>query len=866
MNLTERHDKATAIFLAACDLAPEHRSAYLDERCEGDAALRAEVVAMLHADISAPTFLEQPVIADGLKVIAAQLHGAQLLSTKAEHRTISRLPDRIGHYTPQRILGQGGTAIVYLAQQNNPQRMVALKVLRPGVVSQSAFRRLEHEARLLARLQHPGIAQIFEAGVADLQGESQSFFAMEFVDGRTLTEYADQRKLSIPERLELATRVCDAVAHAHQNCIIHRDLKPSNILVDASGSPKVLDFGIARATDADVRATTLKTDIGQLIGTIPYMSPEQTTGDSEALDIRSDVYALGVVCYELLAGRLPYNLHRKLIHEAVRIIREEEPELPSAVSAVLRGDLETIILKAIEKDRDRRYQSAAEFAADIRRYLSNKPILARPSSPIYQFRQFARRHRGFATGLFVAILALLTGAALATTQAVRATRERDRAELHATSARKEADRATRAESAAQQQMQFLTNLLTQAAADHSDFRNVTVREAIDRAAGQLREEANLDPEVERPLRHTLGAAYLTLWEFPSAEQHLLRERELIQSNVDIGEMIRADNSRLLAQLNLQTKRLEPAKAYIDEALEAFVRARGEHHIDTVAMRALLARYLCEARDAETCERQWRQVIAAATDHLGQSHGVALEAKAYLGLLLKDQGRFAEAKALLQDVLDSRTLKLGTTHPHTLTAMNNLATAFLRTGELDAAINLLATSLEGHRQVWGVDHHETYVCQINLIDALRSANRWEELEPIARRAIEQRAKALRPDEEVLWIKPVTALAQALDGLARHEEALVLYDEAMRMPLVQDNAWFRGRIQAVRGNCLGALRRYEEAETELLAAMESLYAQSPLDTGFAGKVLGWLIDVYDRWGRPEESEKCRSLLASLPSPAP
>ncbi|MDO8679566.1 MAG: serine/threonine-protein kinase, partial [Acidobacteriota bacterium] len=267
------------------------------------------------------------------------------------------LPKTIGRYGILRLLGEGGMGAVYEAEQEHPHRRVALKVIKPGLAGPEMLHRFERESQALGRLQHPGIAQIYEAGTASTAFGIQPFFAMEFVDGRSLLDYADAHKLKTRQRLKLMAQVSEAVHHAHQRGIIHRDLKPGNILVTEIGQPKILDFGVARATDSDAHATR-QTDVGQLIGTLAYMSPEQVLADPLELDTRSDVYALGVIMYQLLAGHLPYNVDRKL-HEAVQAIRDEEPMPLSSVSRLYRGDIETIVAKALEKDKERRYGSAA---------------------------------------------------------------------------------------------------------------------------------------------------------------------------------------------------------------------------------------------------------------------------------------------------------------------------------------------------------------------------------------------------------------------------------------------------------------------------------------------------------------------------
>ncbi len=292
---------------------------------------------------------------------------------------------------------------VYEAEQDSPRRTVALKVVRPGLASAALLKRFGHESQILGRLHHPGIAQVYEAGVA----EGQPFFAMEFIRGQRLDEYARARTL--PERLELMARVCDAVQHAHDQGVIHRDLKPANILVDPTGQPKVLDFGVARATDADLLTEAGLTQTGQLLGTLSYMSPEQVSANPAAIDHRADVYALGVLLFELVAGRLPHRLENRPLAETARLIVEEDPPRVGTLNPELRGDVETIVAKALEKDRARRYASSAELAADLRRCLSHEPIRARPPSALYQLRKFARRNRGLVGGLLATGVALVLG-------------------------------------------------------------------------------------------------------------------------------------------------------------------------------------------------------------------------------------------------------------------------------------------------------------------------------------------------------------------------------------------------------------------------------------------------------------------------
>ena len=449
----ERLRAARAIFDELADLPTGARPDELARRCGGDAELRALVERLLaQHDQGVGDFLEKPAI------------GAAASGDAAADGFADDLPTRIGAYTIVRKIGEGGMGIVYEARQENPRRTVALKVIRPALASGSVQRRFAQEATVLGQLQHPGIACVYEAGVAEVETASglrirQPFFAMEFVRGEPLKAYVESRQLPLSERLELAAKICDAVQHAHQKGVVHRDLKPANILVveeRADGStgggsesvkadgtrsegtrghatgggrgagvqPKILDFGVARVTDADTTVMTQQTDIGQLLGTIPYMSPEQVAGDSRRIDTRSDVYALGVILYELLAGRLPLDVSRRSIAEAARVIREDEPSRLSSINVAYRGDIETIVAKAMDKDRERRYPTAAELAADIRRHLRDEPLVARAPSAMYRLTKFARRNRALVGGVCATFVALVIGLVAALNFAFAEARQR----------------------------------------------------------------------------------------------------------------------------------------------------------------------------------------------------------------------------------------------------------------------------------------------------------------------------------------------------------------------------------------------------------------------------------------------------------
>jgi WD40 repeat protein len=453
--------RAETLFAELADLPPHEQQARLDAACRDDATLRAAVEklladdARLGAEGSDITFLNSPLVRADRPTMPPADGGPPS-------------PPRLARYRLLRLLGQGGMGAVYEAEQDTPRRLVALKVIRSGYVSTNLLKRFAREAEILGRLHHPGIAQIYEAGVAE---DGRPFFALELIRGVALDEHARLRSLTLAARLDLVARVCDAVQHAHDQGIIHRDLKPGNILVDEAGQPKVLDFGVARASDADLLTSADRTRTGQLVGTLSYMSPEQVSADPAALDARSDVYALGVILFELLSGRLPYLLGNLPLPEAARVIREREPSRLGSIDTSFRGDLETIVAKALEKDPARRYQSVAELAADLRRHLRHEPIRARPPSALYQLAKFARRNKALVGGTAAVVLALAAGLLGTTLFAVREAKQRGQAERNERAAVYQAYRARIAAAAAALQNHDVAD-----AARHLDQADVSLRD------------------------------------------------------------------------------------------------------------------------------------------------------------------------------------------------------------------------------------------------------------------------------------------------------------------------------------------------------------------------------------------------------
>ncbi|MDO8631632.1 MAG: serine/threonine-protein kinase, partial [Phycisphaerales bacterium] len=457
----DRAERVKHLFQEAAERVGDDRERFLAERCGTDTTLRAEVEGLLDAD----------------KCVHSRfLEGAPQTPPEIA------MPARIGRFRLLRRIGEGGMGSVFEAEQDHPRRKVALKIIRVAMVSESLLRRFEYEVQILGQLKHPGIAQIYEAGTHDDGSGPVPYFAMEYIRGRPLMDFVKHHLLTVRQRLGLMSEICDAVHHAHQKGVIHRDLKPANVLVEETDGverhPKILDFGVARAIRSDVQLITMHTEVGQLVGTLSYMSPEQVAGQPDELDVRSDVYALGVILYEMLAGRLPYDLRDHSIAEAGSVIREQEPSRLSSLDSALRGDIETIVAKALAKEKDRRYQSAMELGDDIRRFLRDEPIVARPASRAYQIRKFAKRNKAIVGGVAAVFVTLILGIIGIGVALLRAT-EAERVAL----LRSEESLRSLAKAAAVST--FLQEMLSSVDPAKSLGREVTIRQALDEAAAKI---------------------------------------------------------------------------------------------------------------------------------------------------------------------------------------------------------------------------------------------------------------------------------------------------------------------------------------------------------------------------------------------
>ena len=706
----ERWQQLEALYDTAVELSPTERARFLYEKCSGDEDLRSQLNAMFR---------------DGRGGITGVVERAAAAVAEDRAAWSGR---RLGPYRIIRLIGQGGMGAVYEAEQDNPRRAVALKVLKPGLTTPELQRRFERESQVLARLQHPGIAQIYEAGTADTGVGSQPYFAMEFIHGISLRAYGEAHHLNTRQRLELMARVCDAVEHAHRRGIIHRDLKPGNILVEESGQPKILDFGVARATDSDAQATK-QTDVGQLVGTLAYMSPEQVLADPLELDTRSDVYALGVVLYELLAEKLPYPLSNQ-IHEAVRTIREEDPAPLSSINRAYRGDVETIIAKALEKDKTRRYASAADLAMDIRRYLADEPITARPASTTYQLRKFARRHKALMGATAAIFVVLVAGIIVSTREALI---------------------ARRAEQTAQAVNDFLRNdLLAQASAvtqsgpKSKPDPDLKVRTALDRAAARIAGKFNAQPEVEAAIRDTVGQTYLDLGLYPEARVQLERSLELRRRVLGMKNPSTLKTMSRLAYTTFLQGRYPEAEAQFTQTIDLQRRVLGPEHPDTLSSMHNLANVYYFHGKYEQTAALFGQTLDLRRRVLGPEHPDTLGSMNGLALAYYLQGKYAQAEVLYNETLALDRRVLGPEHPETLGAMNNLASVYGTEGKYAQAEGLFREGFETKRRLLGPEHPDTLSAMNNLANTISSQGRYAEAEKLYRQTLDIRSRVLGPE--------------------------------------------------------------------------------------------------------------------------
>lgn len=790
-------------------------------------------------------------------------------------------PEMIGEFRILRELGRGGMGVVYEAEQQQPRRLVAVKTLRVDTLSSAALRRFEREAQVLARLQHPGIAQVYGSGTAALGGTELPYFAMELVRGEPLVRWAVSRGLALHERVELIAKVADAVQHAHAAGVIHRDLKPSNLLVTENGDPKVLDFGVAQATDSDRLLSTQHTALGQLVGTLPYMSPEQTTSGHETIDARSDVYALGVVAFELLAGRLPLELGDVPPLEALRRIQQVDPPRAGTLEPRLRGDLETVLGKALEKDRERRYASASEFALDLRRFLRHEPVLARPASRAYLLSRWVRRHRIASASVVALFVVLLAATAISTQLAMQrrdalddAEKARDVAqergrELEAASEKLASALQAANESLAETERQkavalavraFLSDdVLGLADPTRESDRELTVAEALDRSAVRLEARFSDAPEVELALRRVLVTAYQNLRLHEKALVHAQRTVELVRAahgadsgperdarrelavvEIDLGRLDsavtqlallheldehdrtpddpdRLRNLAMLGSVEYQLDRPERALGLLAEAVERAPRASAIRATELWRWRQKLAQVQQRLSRYDEALVSFENLLAEQRAALGPDHPHVLDTSASLALVCMERNELERAEREARDALARSERVLGTSHLGTLMVKGVLANVLQRAGQFDEALVLLESVLAGQRARGALTTAERLVTQYTLASLRHSRGELAAAEELVRATLAESVERLGHSHATTVVS-LNLLGMILQSSGRLEEARTIFER-----LVTASTAAHGRLHANTASAIGNLAATVEAMGDLDRALP-LYRES------------------------------------------
>jgi serine/threonine protein kinase len=885
--MTERE-----IFIAAAQIhSPAARSSFLDQACAGDAVLHERIDALLAEQQNLGSYLEVPAAA-----------GITLASPSRSNESAGT---RIGPYKLLQPLGEGGMGAVYLAEQHEPvKRLVALKIIKAGMDSAQVIARFEQERQALAIMDHPHIAKVLDAGTTD---SGRPYFVMELVKGIPITRYCDQEHLTPKERLELFIPVCQAVQHAHQKGIIHRDLKPSNVLIalyDGRPVPKVIDFGVAKATSQKLTERTLFTEVGSIVGTLEYMAPEQAELNNLDIDTRADIYSLGVLLYELLTGAPPFSaqqLKSAGFNEMLRIIKEVEPpkpstklsssaELPSIaanrkleparLTKLVRGDLDWIVMRCLEKERARRYETANAFALDIQRYLHDEPVLAGPPSTAYRLKKFLRRNKVPTLAAAVLLLTLLGGIIGTTWGLIRAENSRlseveqrklaqaaeATAQTNERRAAAERDRAEQEKRVAQAVKDFLQNRLLNQADAYSQGEallragstsaaikdNPTIRELLDRAAAELTPEKietqfpNL-PIVQAEILKTIGDAYRGIGEYNAAIAHLERSRELFATHLGLDNAITLVTMHNLAWSYKEAWKYAKAIELYEQVRDRQIAFLGPDHLDTLNTLHNLADVYQYADRIPDSIQLFEQVRDKRLAILGPNHPDTLTTQDYLGHAYGMAGRNREATRIYEQVRDKYMLLFGLQHPATLHILAVLAEEYAIATRFTEAIALYEQVRDRRIATLGPDHPHTLTTIHHLGIACLNAGKVSEAIRYIEEVLEKREKLGRGDHPSTLIA-MTNLARAYAAAGRLPEANELTERSherrtasgLRLLNEQQFAdaelvlkpylttpkafiadhWLPFYGKSLLGAALAGQKKYEDAEPLLLAGYEGL----------------------------------------------
>jgi serine/threonine protein kinase/tetratricopeptide (TPR) repeat protein len=772
------------------------RRAYVQEVCGGDVGLQARIEVLLRVHDEDHAFLETPI---------------EELQTPWDGKVAEGPGAQIGPYKLVEELGEGGFGVVFMAEQVRPvNRRVAFKIIKPGMDSAQVIARFEAERQALAMMDHQNIAKVYDADATDT---GRPYFVMELVRGVPMTKYCDDNHLTVRERLELFVPVCKAVQHAHQKGIIHRDLKPSNVLVclsDGQPVPKVIDFGVAKAVEQPLTDRTMFTQYGQIIGTFEYMSPEQAEMSQVGVDTRSDIYSLGVMLYELLTGSTPIQRPRDAaLTEILRMIKEEEPPKPSTrlsgsreavkiasarrtepvkLARLVHGELDWIVMKALEKERTQRYQTAEGLARDIERYLSDQPVEACPPRTSYRLGKFVRRNKGPVVAAALVLTALLLGMAGTTWSLIRAEQARDDAVAAQRAETERAEGERQAKEEVQKRLAQIekgTDILASVFGDldpeAADKEGMTLLAVLARrmseAAQQLDGEALGDPLNVARLQHVLGISLRGLGYLEQAERVLVKARQTREQLLGGRNLDTVASKHELAFLYREQGKYALAEPLYNEVLKIRTAQLGIDHPDTLATRhGLAVVYHSQAKYA-SAETLYKEVLAARTAHLGAHHLDTLITQSRLASLYRSQGKLDQAQVLYEEVLAVRTMKLGPDNLATVAIKDNLAQLYFDQGKHALAQELSKDVVAVHTAKLGADHPDTLTSKLHWAGLHLAQKNYQVAETLAKEVLAARTAKLGADH------PSTL--QSEHELARiyHDQGKCMLAEALYKRLLQ-----------------------------------------------------------------------------------
>jgi tetratricopeptide (TPR) repeat protein len=770
---SERWRRLKDVFVAAAEAPPGERERLVERACGDDAALAAEVNALLAAHARDEDFVERIVAGEARELVAD---------------AASFAGRRIGAYEVVREIGSGGMGTVFLARRADAayRAEVALKIVRPGLFSEEALRRFRAERQALASLAHPGIARLLDGGATD---DGVPFFVMEHVEGRPIDAYCAEEGLALPERIRLFRSVCAAVQFAHANLIVHRDLKPANILVTASGEAKLLDFGIAKFLGEDDPG---RTRAGERVLTPDYASPEQIRG--EPVTTATDVYSLGVVLYRLLTGRAPYSFPSGRSSDVERVVAEREPEPPA-----LGGDLDTILRKALAKEPERRYASVVELSEDLRRFLDDEPVAARPDNLGYRASKFLRRHRAGAAATFAVIAALSAGLAVALASAATARREARKAE----------------------QINAFVQEVLGAANPWKDGSQITVAEVLDRASGRIAGDLAGQPEVEAGVRRTVGETYSGLGMYDKAERELRRALELLRATRGTAGDDVANALLALSTVLVSRGAPKEAEAPAREALAIRQRLHGSDDASVGEALTALGGVLQAAGELDRAEEAERRAITIL--RRGGPDASLAEALNNLAVTLGTKGDLAAAEPLQREALATIRRAHPGSHPDVASAMSALAsTVWERNANFTEAEALYRDTLAMRRELLGSDHPDVSWTLYNYAYMVMERGDLARAEDLAREGLAHRGTTL-PDEHPMVAATLQVVGRCRLGRSDPSGAEPYLREslALRERTLPPDHWLLAASRSILGESLALQGRIDEARpllSESYAAMK------------------------------------------------